>query len=308
MDKAARILITGAGGMVGQALARELGKEHKHVIAHTRKACDLEDRKATLNYFLEQKPDFVFHLAAKVGGIKANMQDPVGFMHSNALISCHVLEACHQAKVKKTLVLGSSCVFPRECPQPMKEEYLMTGPLEPTNEGYAFGKIMALKLAKYYEQQYKMKLVCPMASNLYGPEDSFDLEHSHMLSALVRRFVDARESGATELTLWGTGKARRELLHTRDAVHGLIFFMNKVETADLINLGPGDDASIAEIAALIADLTGFKGKINWDTSKPDGMPRKCMDVTKLNNLGFKAQVSLRDGVQEVIAAYERIRK
>lgn len=303
MESQARILITGAAGMVGQALTTHLKQKYKNVVALTRNECDLEHREQTLNFFKHTKPDYVFHLAAKVGGIKANMTSPVEFLNSNVLMTCHTLEACHQVKVKKVLLLGSSCIYPRECPQPMREEYLLTGPLEPTNEGYALAKIVGLKLARYYHDQYKMNIVCPMPSNIYGPNDTFDLEKSHVLSALVRRFVDAREQKQPSVTLWGSGKARRELIHVRDVVSAMLFFMQSVNTPDIINVGPGNDFSIAELAQMIAKQVGYSGSIEWDLSRPDGMPRKCMDVSQLTRLGFKCQVSLLDGIKEVIADY-----
>jgi GDP-L-fucose synthase len=302
-----RILVTGGSGMVGGALVADLRRRFEDVLAPSREECDLENRAGTLDYFASKKPRFVFHLGAKVGGIKANMSDPVGFLHSNALINCHVLEACHKAGVTKTLVLGSSCIYPRECAQPMREEYLMTGPLEPTNEGYALGKLIGLKLAKYYFEQHKMNVVCPVPSNIYGPGDTFDLEHSHVLSALVRRFVDAREEQKSAVQLWGTGRARRELVHVRDVVRGMIFCMEKLETPEIRNLGPGSDFSIAELADKISKAARYTGKIEWDTTKPDGMPRKCMDVSKLAALGFKTQISLDEGINEVVKEYETLR-
>lgn len=311
MNSNSTILITGAGGMVGRALQRVpgpfSGSRSVKVIGALRSDCDFEDREATLAYFEKIRPDYVFHLAAKVGGIKANMSDPVGFLTANALINCHVLEACHKVAVKKTLVLGSSCVYPRMCPQPMKEEYLLTGPIEPTNEGYGLGKILGIKLAKYYHDQYGMKVVCPCPSNIYGPGDTFDLERSHVLSALVRRFVEARDGGKPSLTLWGTGSARREFIHVDDVARAMIFFMEKVETPDMVNLGTGTDVTIRELAELVARLTGYKGRIEWDSSKPDGMPRKCVDITRLKALGFEARIQLEQGVAAVIKEFEELR-
>lgn len=305
MKPSSKILITGAAGMVGSALVRRLKSDgFKSVTALTREDCDLEDRKKTLAVFERIKPQYVFHLAAKVGGIKANMEDPVGFLHANVLISTHVLEACHEVQAEKTLVLGSSCVYPRLAPQPMREDMLMDGPLEPTNEGYALAKIVSLKLAQSYSRQYGMKTVCPMPSNIYGPGDTFDLERSHVLSALVRRFVEARNQKKDSVTLWGTGSARREFIHVDDVVRAMIFFMERVETSDILNVGSGEDVSIKELALKIAELTGYQGKILWDASKPDGMPRKCMDVSKLAKLGYKSLVPLDQGIEQVIRAYE----
>jgi len=306
LNPTSRILVTGAGGMVGRQLVAHLQQTgHKNITALTRTECDLEDRTATLATFRELKPEFVFHLAAKVGGINANIQDPVGFLHANAHISLNVLEACHATKVQKTLVLGSSCMYPRDCAQPMREESLLRGPLEPTNEGYALAKVMALKLAQYYERQYQMATVNPLASNVYGSGDSFDLEKSHVLSALVKRFVDAKAAHQNQVTLWGTGQARREFLHVHDLARGLLFFMNQVTKSDPINLGSGQDVSIQELAEMISKQVGFTGKIEWDPSRPDGMPRKCMDVSRLNALGFHAKTSLQEGIEEVVHEYQR---
>lgn len=301
-----RILITGAAGMVGRALLQALQTAPATVIAHTRRDCDLEDRAATLEFFRRANPKYVFHLAAKVGGIRANITDPVGFLQSNTLINTHVIEAAHKANTRKLLILGSSCIYPRECPQPMREEHLLTGPLEPTNEGYALSKILGLRLGQSYHRQYGMNVVCPIPSNIYGPGDTFDLERSHVLSALVRRFVVARETKAPSVMLWGSGRARREFVHVRDVVRGLLFCMDKLDTPEIHNLGPGTDVSIAELAEMVKHAADYSGRIEWDTSKPEGMPRKCMDVSRMKALGFATQVRLEDGIREVVEEFETI--
>lgn len=305
MNKESRILVTGAGGMVGSALVRHLQVSHDNVIAHRRKDCDLEDRQRTKAYFANLKPEYVFHLASKVGGIRANMEDPAGFLQNNLLSQIHTIESCLAVNVKKLLFLGSSCIYPRECPQPMKEESLLSGKLEPTNEGYALAKIAGLKLVQYYSQQFGMNAVCPMPCNIYGVGDNFDLEYSHVLSALVRRFVEAKREGVSEIILWGTGRARREFIHLDDAIKGIVFMMKEVNTAEIINLGSGIDYSISELAGKVAEQVGYKGNILWDSSKPDGMMKKCLDVSKLNNLGFKAEVGLELGIRDVIEDFEK---
>lgn len=299
-----RILITGSRGLVGRALTHHLRASDAVLLTPTRQELDLNDRAATRAYFATHRPRYVFHLAAKVGGIRANIADPVGFLNDNALMNLHVLEAAHATRVEKTLVLGSSCIYPRACPQPMREEHLLTGPLEPTNEGYALAKILALKQAEYYHTQYGLNVVCPIPSNIYGPGDSFDLERSHVLSALVRRFCEARDANAPAVKLWGRGQARREFLHVSDVVRGLIFCFAHLNSPTPHNLGAGEDISVAELAALIARQTGYRGRIEWDTSQPEGMPRKLMDVSRLRALGFRAEMSLEHGVATVIADFE----
>jgi GDP-L-fucose synthase len=304
MERNSKILVTGAAGMVGRALVAKLRQTHMNVVGLTRKDCDLEDRQAVHRVFSDIKPEYVFHIAAKVGGIKANMSDPVSFLKSNLLLQTHVIEASYECRVEKFLFLGSSCIYPRECPQPMKEEYLLTGPLEPTNEGYALAKIAGLRLTQYYSRQSGWKVSIPLPCNVYGPGDSFNLEHCHVLSALVKRFVDARESRASTVTLWGTGAAKREFIHVDDLTDGILFAMTKTDTPEILNLGTGVDYSIRELAQMVGELAGYKGEILWDISKPDGMPRKCLDVSKMAELGFRARMPIADGIKGVIADYE----
>jgi GDP-L-fucose synthase len=303
--KSAKFLITGASGMVGSALEKELSScSNIILLTPNHNELDLRDNQAVDKYFEKHYPDYVFMLAAKVGGIKANKCDPVGFLTDNAKIVLNLFEVCHKYRIKKSLFLGSSCIYPKECAQPMKEEYLMTGALESTNEGYAIAKIMGLKLAKYYYEQYGMITVCPMPCNIYGTNDNYDLETSHVLSALVKRFVDAKDEGKTSITLWGTGKAKREFIHVDDVARALIFLMSNILTPDIINLGSGIDISIKGLAHLIAERVGYEDSIKWDITKPDGMPRKCLDISKISGLGFNNLINLEAGINRTILEYK----
>jgi GDP-L-fucose synthase len=308
MDRDAPILVTGASGMVGGALVRRLRADgYTRVLAPRRAELDLADRAAVLGWFAQHKPRHVFMLAARVGGIAANIADPVGFLDENLRIELNLYAAAQRHGAGKCLYLGSSCVYPRECPQPMREEHLLTGPLEPTNEGYALAKIAGLRMAVYLQRQHGLQTVCPLPCNIYGTGDHFDLQRSHVLSALVRRFVDAQDARAPSVTLWGTGAARREFIHVDDVVAGMLFFMEHVETAEHVNLGPGTDVSIRELAQLVARQAGYTGAIQWDSSKPDGMPRKLMDVTRLKALGFAPAIGLEAGVERTLAEYRTLK-
>jgi len=305
IDRNGKILVTGSSGMVGRALMREL-KENgfSNIIGPAHKELDLTDSVAVNDYFRQERPQYVFMIAAKVGGIGANVADPVGFLKDNLKIAVNLFEACHKYRTVKNLFLGSSCIYPRDCGQPIKEEYLLTGSLEPTNEGYALAKISGLKLAEYYFKQYGMLTICPMLCNVYGTGDSVDLARSHVLSALVRRFVDAKREGKNEVCLWGTGTPRREFIHVKDVAKGLLFLMDNYDLPEIINLGWGKDIPIKELAELIARKVGFMGEIRWDPSKPDGIPRKCMDNSRIRALGFRPQVSLEEGIEQTILEYE----
>lgn len=308
IDRDAVVLVTGSSGMVGSAVLRLLQRRSfKQILIPSRRELDLCDWHQVDAYFARYRPDYVFMIAAKVGGIAANRADPVGFLSENVRMEINLFEACYKYHTRKNLFLGSSCVYPRECPQPMKEEYLLTGLLEPTNEGYALAKIMGLKLAKYYHQQYGMLTVCPMPCNIYGTNDHFDLQRSHVLSALVRRFVDAQGQDASTVTLWGTGAARREFIHVDDAAEALLFLMDNYDSSDLLNVGTGSDISIHDLASLIAKEVGYGGDIRWDSSKPDGMPRKCLDISKLTTMGFQPRISLEEGIRRTIAEYRQLK-
>jgi GDP-L-fucose synthase len=306
MDRKTVVLLTGAGGMVGSAvLGALLQRGHERILAPSRKELDLCDREMVDAYMDRNRPEVVFMIAAKVGGIAANQADPVGFLGENIRMQSNLFEACNKYKSRKNLFLGSSCIYPRECPQPMKEEYLLSGPLEPTNEGYALAKIIGLKLARYYHRQYGMLTVCPMPCNIYGTNDHFDFRRSHVLSALVRRFVDACDEGRTDVTLWGTGAAKREFLHVQDAAEAIVFLMDHQEDSDIVNVGTGEEISIRDLAETIARMVGYQGEIRWDPRKPDGMPRKCLDTTRLANAGFRHKINLETGIQRTIEEYRQ---
>lgn len=305
MQKFDRIFVAGHTGMVGAALVRHLkNRGLENIITRTSSELDLRDFSKVQDFFSEQRPDFVFLAAAKVGGINSNMLYPGDFLFDNLMIQNAVIKACLNYGVKKLCFLGSSCIYPRECPQPMREEYLMTGPLEPTNEGYALAKISGLKLVQFFHKQFGLQAICPMPCNLYGPGDCFDLDKSHVLSSLVRKFSEAVRENREEVILWGSGSARREFLHVDDLAEGVIMLMENYQKPDLINIGSGQDVSIRELAEKIAGLTGFSGKIAWDKSKPDGMPRKCLDIARIKELGFQPTISLEQGLISQIALFQ----
>ena len=303
-----KIFVAGHRGMVGSAIVRALQQAgHDSLLFRSRAELDLRNSERVYQFMESEHPDVVIIAAARVGGIQANLDSPADFLLENLQIQNNLIDSAARFGVKQLSFLGSSCIYPRLCPQPMKEEYLLTGPVEPTNEGYAIAKIAGVKMAQAYQRQYGLDVVCSMPCNLYGPNDSFDLKKSHVLSALVRRFVDARDENAESVTLWGSGTARREFMHVDDLAEAVLFVMENWKSAEIINIGTGTDVSISELAHLISDLSGFQGRIEWDTSKPDGMPRKCMDVTKLTQLGFRAGISLADGIRGMIAEYTRIK-
>lgn len=292
--------------MIGSALVSLLReRSFPTVLAPARRELDLRDGRQVERYFAERRPEHVFMLAARVGGILANQTDPAGFLEENARIGLNVFSACRKHGTKKNLFVASSCVYPREAPQPVREESLLEGPFEPTNEGFALSKVMSVRLASYYERQYGLVTVCPVLCNTYGTNDSFDLERSHVLSALVRRFVDAVDRGADVVTLWGSGAPRRDFLHVDDAARALLFLMENVNDSSPVNVGPGDDVSIRDLAGTIARLTGFHGVIRWDRSRPDGMPRKCLDVSRLRGMGFRVEIGLDEGISRTIDEYRR---
>lgn len=305
IDRQGTILLTGASGMVGGVTLEYFrGEGFDRILAPPRSELDLLNRDSVFNWFEANRPSYVLMIGAKVGGIAANIADPVGFLEQNLKINLNLFEACHQFGSLKNLFLGSSCIYPKGIEGLIREEDLLMAPMEPTNEGYALSKIVGLKLAKYYATQYGMKTVCPMISNVYGTGDHFDLGRAHVLSSLVRRFIDARDESASSVTLWGTGNARREFIHSTDAARAILFFMDHVESVEHINVGPGEDLAIRELAEMIADMVGYRGNILWDTNRPDGMLRKCMDVSKMRALGFTPIMGLREGIQRTIKEYE----
>jgi len=290
--------------MVGSALVRALTRAgYTNLITAPRPGVDLRDCSAVRALFDDIRPNVVILAAAKVGGIQANRLYPADFLYDNLAIQTNVIEESRRVGVRELVFLGSSCVYPRECPQPMKEEYLLTGPLEPTNEAYALAKIAGLRMAQSYQKQHGMRAICPMPSNLYGTNDNFHPENSHVLSALVRKFCDAADAGETVVTVWGTGKARREFLHVDDLAEAVLLLIDRWDSSEIINVGAGDDVSIRELAELIAAKAGFTGEIRWDASMPDGMPRKLLDVSKITALGFQPKVSLEQGIEQTIHEY-----
>jgi GDP-L-fucose synthase len=308
MNKEKKIYIAGHGGMVGSATVRLLQKNNfSNLVYKTSKELNLTNQAAVHAFFEQEKPEIVILAAAKVGGIQANIDNPATFLIDNLQIQNNICEAALKNNTEKLVFLGSSCIYPKECPQPMKEDYLLTGKLEPTNEGYAIAKIAGIKLLEGYYKQYGFNSISLMPCNLYGPNDSFDLKHSHVLSALVKRFTDAADDNDADITLWGTGIARREFLHVDDVARAILFMMENYNSNQFINIGCGTDVSIKELAETIAQKTGFKGTINWDSSKPDGMLRKCMDVSRMKALGFEPSISLQQGIEEMIQIYKNLK-
>ena len=304
MNKDARIFLAGHNGMVGSALFRALNnKGYRNLLLASKQDLDLCDPKQVAVFFEQTNPEYVLLAAAKVGGIQANRQFPADFIYDNLMIQNNVIHQSYLSGVKKLMFLGSSCVYPKESPQPIKEEYLLTGPLENTNEAYALAKIAGLRMAQYYQTQYGMSCICPMPCNLYGPNDSFDLQHSHVLSALVKKFTDAADNGHNEVVLWGSGVARREFLHVDDVAEAIVFLMNNWNSPEIINVGSGTDISILDLANLISEKVKYSGKIIWDTKMPDGMLRKCLDISKLTALGFSPSIKLEAGLDQVIQDY-----
>ena len=309
MEKSAKIYVAGHRGLVGSAIVRHLQAVGYHnLILRTHAELDLISQDAVRVFFETEKPEYVFLAAAKVGGIRANMESPAQFLYDNIVIQTNIIHQAYLSGVKKIIILGSSCIYPRECPQPMKEEYLLDGKLEPTNEGYALSKIVALKMGEFYKRQYGFNAISVMPCNLYGQNDSFDPLHSHVLSATVKKFVDAVDEGKDTVVMWGTGDARREFLNVDDMAAACLFMMERYEGETFINIGCGKDYSIKELAETVGRLTGFKGKIEWDTTKPDGMMRKCMDVTRMKAMGFEPKISLEQGIKNVIEEYKQYKK
>jgi len=307
MKKNSKIYIAGHKGLVGSAFVRYL-KAHGYtnLITATHSELDLKDFNQTKKFFERHKPDYVILAAAKVGGIQANRSYPADFLYDNLAIQNNIFNSALNTGVKKLMFLGSSCVYPTKCPQPMKEEYLLIGSLEPTNEGYALAKIAGLKLAEYFYRQHNFKSVCLMPCNLYGPGDSFDLQNAHVLSSLVKKFTDARLKNKKNVVLWGTGIARREFMHVDDLARIAMILFVKIKTPDIINVGTGTDISIKKLAELIARKTGYKGILRWDKAMPDGMLRKCLDTSKMTTLGLKSSISLENGIDGVIAEYNKL--
>ena len=297
MDKTDKIFVAGHRGMVGSALVRRLEAEaFSNLLTRERAQLDLADESAVAKFFAEERPAIVIVAAAKVGGIKANNDYPVEFLVENLRIQNNVIRAAHENGVRKLLFLGSSCIYPKFAPQPIQESALLTGPLEPTNEAYAIAKIAGIKLCQAYAREYGANFISAMPTNLYGPNDNFDLETSHVLAALLRKAHEAKTRGDQRLIVWGTGKPRREFLHVDDLASACLLLLENYDSPEIINVGCGEDISIRELAELICDVVGFDGELAWDTTKPDGTPRKLLDVSKIRALGWKPAVPLRDGI------------
>lgn len=306
MEKSARIYVAGHRGLVGSAIWRELQRQgFANVIGRTHAELDLLDANAVRAFYAKEKPEFVFVAAAKVGGILANNNHPAQFLYENLEIQNNLIHGAHEARVTKLLFLGSSCIYPKLAPQPLKEEYLLTGPLEPTNEWYAVAKIAGIKMCQAYRRQYGSDFISAMPTNMYGPNDNYDLQNSHVLPALIRKFHEAKVSGAKEVVCWGTGAPLREFLYADDLARACLFLMQHYSEEQFINVGFGSDVSIRELAETVKRIVGFTGEIVWDKSKPDGTPRKLMDSSRLLALGWKPQVNLEQGIA---LAYEDFRK
>jgi GDP-L-fucose synthase len=305
MDKNSKIYIAGHTGLVGSAILRKLRQDgYNNLVFRTKDELDLLDQKAVENFFQEQKPEYVFLAAAKVGGIMANNNYPADFIIENLIIETNIIKSAHKNKSKKLLFLGSSCIYPRDCPQPIKEEYLMTGPLEKTNDAYAIAKIAGIMMCQSFSKQYGSNFISLMPTNLYGINDNFDLENSHVLPAMIRKFHEAKEHDNKEVILWGTGKAKREFLFVDDLVDGCIFLMQNYNNPEIVNIGTGEEISILELANMIKKCIGYEGDIVWDSSKPDGTPRKLLDVSKINSLGWKYKTNLLAGIEKTYKWYK----
>ena len=297
MEKDEKIFVAGHRGLVGSAIVRKLGAEgFTNLLTRSRTEVDLANARAVEDFFRAERPDVVVMAAAKVGGIKANNDQPVEFLRENLQIQNNVIPAAHAHGVRKLLFLGSSCIYPKFAPQPIAEEAFLGGPLEPTNEAYAIAKIAGIELCQSYAREYGADFISAMPTNLYGPNDNFDLVTSHVLAALLQKAHQAKSSGAREIVVWGSGKPRREFLHVDDLAAACVFLLQKYDDPEIINVGTGEDVSIRELAELICEIVGFEGELTWDANKPDGTPRKLLDISKIRRLGWSPSISLREGI------------
>ncbi|MBX0332034.1 GDP-L-fucose synthase [Pontibacter sp. HSC-14F20] len=305
MEKTSKIYIAGHRGMVGSAILRQLeANGHTNIITRTSSELDLRNQQAVQDFFETEKPDYVFLAAAKVGGIHANNTFRAEFLYDNLMIEANIIHAAHMSGVIKLMFLGSSCIYPKMAPQPLEEEYLLTGPLEETNEPYAIAKIAGIKLCESYRDQYGSNFISVMPTNLYGYNDNYDLQNSHVLPALIRKIHEAKDNGAPTVTVWGTGSPKREFLFADDLAAACVYLMDTYDGRELVNIGTGEDVSIKELAMLIKDVIGYEGELEFDTSKPDGTPRKLMDVSKLHSLGFHHKIELREGIALAYADFK----
>jgi GDP-L-fucose synthase len=304
MHKHDKIFVAGHRGLVGSAIVRRLRRDgFSNIVTRTRAEMDLEDQAGVYRFFDQERPKHVFFAAAKVGGILANNSYPADFIRDNLFVELNVIHGAYRAGVEKLLFLGSSCIYPKHAPQPIREEYLLTGLLEPTNEPYAIAKIAGIKLCEAYNRQYGTRFISAMPTNLYGPGDNFDLQSSHVLPALLRKFHEAKEAGAPQVTVWGSGTPRREFLHVDDLADACVFLMDEHEGSEIVNVGIGEDVSIRELAEIIQDVVGYTGELVFDATKPDGTPRKLLDVSRINRMGWRARTGLREGVESTYAWY-----
>ena len=299
LQKDETIFVAGHRGMVGNAIHRRLLKDgFTRVIGRTRSELDLLDRRSVREFFEQERPSIVIDAAAKVGGILANNEQPVEFLLQNLTIQNNLIEAAADTGARKLLFLGSSCIYPKMAPQPISEDSLLTGPLEPTNDAYAIAKIAGIKLCQSYARQYGKNFISAMPTNLYGPHDNYDLRNSHVLPAFIRKVHEAKQSGAKSIAVWGSGNPRREFLHTDDLADASLFLLEKYDQPDLVNIGCGEDVTIRELAETVCDVLGFDGSLEFDASKPDGTPRKLLDISKIKSLGWSPKISLREGIAD----------
>jgi GDP-L-fucose synthase len=306
-DHSARIFVAGHRGLVGGAVIRALeSRGYTNLILRASRELDLRSQAAVDAFFAAERPDYVFLAAAKVGGIHANDTWPADFIYDNLAIETNVIHAAHQTGVQRLLFLGSTCIYPRLAPQPLREDYLLTGPLEPTNEWYAVAKIAGIKLCQAYRRQHGRTFFSVMPTNLYGPGDNFDLTTSHVLPALIRKFHEAKQAGAPTVTIWGSGTPRREFLHVDDCAEACLFLMALDDPPDLANIGVGEDTTIRELAELVGRVAGYQGQLVFDSTKPDGAPRKLVDTTRINNLGWRPNIRLEDGIRSTYEWYRGI--
>ncbi|MDI6785908.1 MAG: GDP-L-fucose synthase [bacterium] len=309
MNKDSLIYVAGHDGFIGSALVRKLKElNYTNILLKAKEELDLKNQKKVREFLKKEEPEYIFLAEEKSGGILANSTYPADFIYENITIQTNIIDSAYRAKVKKLLFIGSCCSYPKLCPQPMKEEYLLSGPLEPTNEAYAIAKIAGIKMCQSYNSQYGTNYIVAIPANLYGLNDSFDLRDSHVIPALLMRFHKAKLLGEDSITIWGSGKPRREFLYVDDFADACIFLMINYEENEIINVGIGEDISIAELADLIKEITSFKGKIIYDKTKPDGMPRKLLDVERINALGWKAKTSVKNGIKNTYEWYKKLKK